>query len=359
MQKTNDTNKNKLTLSFFIVLLCLLLLVTSSYAWMSMASVLTVSNLELSVCTQNALQIAPDIKGEPGEWGTILDLAEWSKHFGDLRPITYDATKDNFFHVKYGLDGRTAGIDEDDPLTDGNGALVAKYSAVDEKNNEPQKEKAYLYAVDFWLRSQSDACDVFLTTPLEREAGILGGGTFVVGEPVWNEATSKHNEEGNGTECAVRLALRVYEDGVTIDEDTKERQHTGEKAFIMYEPNADGGKGLKETLGISGGKLEGSNKLIQQKKSTWTDKSPALKNELNYTLGEFITEDTSVLHLERNTPRHLILYFWLEGQDQDCVNELFASGGKLLANLQFYGETPHSHTAHSIRLTDEEIENQK
>lgn len=338
-------------LSFFIVLLCLLLLVSASYAWMTMASVLVVSNLELTVCTQNALQIAPDIEGEPGEWSTILNLTEMSKLFGELKPVTYIASKDAFFAPKYGLDGRI--IDVSELLTDENGALVKQHAAADDEKDDKQKAEAYLYAVDFWLRTQSDDCNVFLSTPIEREDGLLGNGTFLVGEPVWNEATSKHSEEGNGTECAVRLALRVFEKGITIDNKTGERENTGEKAFIIYEPNADGGAGLKETLSVSGGKLEGDNKLIQQKKSTWTDKSPALKDELDYTLGEFITEDTSLLHLKANCPRHLILYFWLEGQDADCINANFANGGKLLGNLQFYGDTNANHSAvHSIRMED-------
>lgn len=339
------SNGHKLNTAFIILLVCVMLLTTSSLAWMTMASTLRVSNLSLSVCTQNALMIAPDVDGKPGEWGTILDLTEYSKLFGALKPATFVASEMMFYSPSYGLDGRISEVSK--KLIDENGALLPEFSAADEK----QKEDGRLYVVDFWMKTESNDTWVSLSEPVNREAETLGSGTFVVGEPVWGGGS--HTEEGNGTESAVRMALRVKKNGV-IDEVTQQPEDTGDELMIIYEPNADGGGGLQETQSIKGGKLNGDLKLIQQKKSTWKDKSPALKDEVDYTVGEFMTEDTSLFYLHSNQPRHMYLYFWLEGQDADCTNALFAEGGKLLANLQFHGDPNINGKVHSIRLSEDE-----
>ena len=298
-------------------------LTAASYAWMTISSTPTVTDLAFTVITESALELAPDEGGKPkDEWGTIMDMGtgeeeDDSKEIG-LQPITYIASEDAFFAYRYGLDGRIDGNSRT-RLTDTNGALLPEFAAED-------GESGYLYICDFWIRTNASDCIVALAAPMEREDGKLGAGTFLVGEPVWDGATVTHKDEGNGAQFAMRLALRVdpVDDFGDVDD----------PAMILYEPNADGGIGLTETKSANGnGLLQGNNPLLQQSVSTWKEATPVVKDTVLYTPGDFITEDLAMFPLKAGHARHVTLYMWLEGQDADCNQTINA--GRILANLQF------------------------
>lgn len=101
-----DKKRKKIFMIFYIVLISFVVLVAVSYAWMTMSSTPTVSDLALALVSDNALELAPDVGGVPGNWGSLIDLSDLPEEKTVLRPITFSAEKFAFLAPKYGLDGR-------------------------------------------------------------------------------------------------------------------------------------------------------------------------------------------------------------------------------------------------------------
>ena len=310
--------RKKLMLLGWIAAVLLILLTSATYAWLGISSNPTVSDLALSVVTDNALELAPDVEGVPGEWGTILNLSELSALTAPLKPATYLAAEGAFYAPNYGWDGR---VDFSAPirLTDQNGALFSSADAAEEAEGN-----GYLFVSDFWVRAQASDCIVTLTPAVEREDGVLGSGTFVVGEPVWDENHFVHKESGNGAQYAIRMAFRV-------DETDDHGNVSGEPIWIFYEPCVEEGEAIAGADGSES--FFGSHKVVRQLPSQWSDLSPALRDTVNYQPGQFLTEDLSLFAMEAGHARHITLYIWLEGQDEDCTNAI--SEGRIFSNIQF------------------------
>jgi len=302
-----SSRKKVIMLGYVALVLCVLA-VTASFAWMSISSTPTVTDLALSVVSDNRLEVAPDKDGKPGEWGSILDMTEQNELAAPLKPVTFKAEDNSFYEPGYGIDGRTD-FTNATRLTDQNGKLLT------------DKENVCIYTCDFWIRSSNSYCSVGLSPAAVREDGEMGSGTFVIGEPVWNEETFRHDEAGNGSEKAVRIALRI--DGTDTEPAT----------WIIYEPCAEEGK---TTTGITGEKLEGNFRLIRQETSEWSEDSPILKDTVIYKPGKFIDNVDGLFSLEPGVSKHVTMYLWVEGQDSDCTTAI--AGGRIFANLQFNGE---------------------
>ncbi len=302
----------KLQLSAFVILVSLVLLTTATYAWMSIASTLKVVNLAMTVVTDNALKVALDEDGTPGEFTTVLDLSELFAEDNILRPVTYSAVEDAFMAPVYGLDGRIETLTEmllrEDEEATPNYTLMA----------EGDEEAGYLIALDLWVCASETSCAVTLSPPTEVTEGLLGGGTYLVGAPVWNAETYTHDDGGQGAEYAIRIGFRSYDD----DGETEN--------FVMYEPNNTG----DVTTSVDGtGEYISADKYIIQSESTWDEQTPTLRDNVDYTLGEFLTDDIVLFELEAGVPKLITVYIWLEGQDEACDNSI--SAAELLLNLQF------------------------
>jgi len=317
MDPLEAARKKVIILGYVALVLCVMA-VTASFAWMSISSTPTVTDLALSVVSDNALEIAPDNNGTPGAWSSILDLSEVSELSDPLKPATFVAEENAFYAPRYGLDGR---VDFSNPvkLTEANGKLI-----------EGTDAKGYLYTATFWIRTSSSYCDVGLTPAMRREEGIQGEGCFLIGEPVWNQTRVCHEEAGNGSDKAVRIMIHA------------EATENDPEQWIMYEPSTTEGQ---ETLSVRGGKLEGDNRLIRQKASTWTETTPILNDSVIYKPGDFLDNTKGIFSLEPNVSRKITIYLWVEGQDDDCTSEI--SGGRVFGNLQFTGEQNENTALHA------------
>ncbi len=307
--------------AFFLLIVTILAvfaLTGATFAWMSISSAPAVTNLALTVISDSALELSSDADGAPaGDWSSLMDMAEAASG-ANLRPVTYVASEDAFYLPRYGHDGRVASA-VGTRLTDDDGALLPAFAAANGENG-------YLYVCDFWIRATTANCLVAFTPPAEREDGELGGGTYLVGEPVWDADAVCHKDGGSGAQYAVRMALRVD----PIDDMGEEN----DAVTVLYEPNADGGAGLRETMSVEGnGLLQGDHLLLRQSVSTWTETDPVLRDTVLYTPGDFIDGNKVLFPLWKDHARHVTLYIWLEGQDADCTNAI--SEGRILANVQF------------------------
>ncbi len=312
------SKKRKLILGAWVTVLSLIFLTTSTFAWMSIANSVRVSDLELNVVTENAMEIALDVDGNPGEWTTVLSLGDLIGPDTALKPATWWAERDSFYTVQYGLDGRPGNLTELQVKSINSGIQTPNAAEA-----EAAGDSGYLIALDLWLRTGASQAMVYLSEPAEQTTDVLGAGTWVIGEPTWNAGLVRHENGGNGAENVVRMGFRSYD----------EEYDAG--GFTLYEPNAL--ENETPTSGVSGKALEGDGRLIRQAVTTWTEQDPVLRGSVDYTIGQFFEKDTTLFLLSEGQPRKFTLYIWLEGQDSNCDNTI--SGGKLLANIQFGATT--------------------
>ncbi len=324
-----------------VVLLGLLAIVTSvTYAWFGISRVASVEDIYFSVYAGDRLELAPATGSlDQAEWTTLLDLSEVLEGVV-LRPVTWSQREGAFLAPNYGLDGRP---NFSDPLrlSDEQNANVRR------GGEEPTAGRvSYYIAFPLFVRSGGSAKNVLLPMPEVREIDDLGnelwgGGTFVVGRPVWDASRAVHVDSGNGAELAIRIGFRFTE----IDGEGVER-----KRFIIYEPNADRhleqGYGLLGTPSIDGADtLVALEDLVQQYTSTWREKRPVLRDEVVFEPADFVGGKRMLFGMESGEIKLVTLYIWLEGQDIDCIRTI--SSGQIYANIQFG----------AVRMdTEEEIE---
>lgn len=314
-------NKQKLTVAFWITMVSFVLLTTAAYAWMSIASAMKVTDLALNVVTDNALELAPDVDGAAGEWSTILSMPELLAGDAVLRPVTYSSLQGAFLAPSYGWDGRA---DFSSPLV-----ITKMQTGIPDPSSDEAEEgegSGYLFAFEFWVQTGASDCTVHLSKPLEVSDGVAGNGSFVVGKPVWNASAVKHTDGGSGAQNAIRIAFRTYD------------EEDGSKGkFVIFEPNADSSGKYNPTASVDGTEtLVDEDDLILQSTSGWREQTPVLRDNVTYTVGDFISDNTSLFTLKAGHARRVTLYIWLEGQDTDCVNAI--SAAKVMANIQLYAE---------------------
>ncbi len=317
------TTKRAVIVSAWVLAFMLVALTASTYAWMSIATFYKVSDIDLNIITENALEIALDENGAPGEWVKTIASEQIIDPEAILRPVTWSYEDKTFYAPAYGLDGRIASFDK---------LLVTAASDIPSPADEAEEEGAgHLISVDLWLRTGASKITTYLSGPDNTSAEEIGNGTFVMGAPVWDAEQICHVNGGKGAENVIRIGFLTYDyysaDGALYQEST----------FYIYEPNTSEDE---ETLGINGEPLHTGGKLIKQSVSTFSELEQVLHGSVNYERGEFIGENTEMFDLLANIPRKVTLFIWLEGQDGHCNNSI--SAGQILANLQIAATTKNN-----------------
>ncbi len=312
-----------LIVTSWIIILSFVALTAATYAWMSIATFYKVSDVELTVITENALELAIDENGEAGEWRKSISGDELIAPGAVLRPVTWSAEDASFYAPKYGLDGRISGYSKYLVTPD------IPSPSVDEA--EEEEGDGYLIAIDLWMRTGAAKITTYLSGPDTVQGDIEGNGTFVIGVPTWDATDVCHKSGGKGAENVVRIGFKTY-DYHDINGDLYE-----EGAFYIYEPNTSADE---ITQGMSGAPLEGLGKLIKQSSTGIIENDPVLNGSYDYDNGAFLGEDTHMFDLLAGLPRKVTIYIWLEGFDASCNNSI--SAGKILANLQIGATTQNN-----------------
>lgn len=303
-----NRNKAKLLSIFILALASVIAMVTATYAWLDISRLPSVSDISLSLITENSVLIALDQNGEPQEWNSFLDLSAILEDEEPLQPVTYSAVDNQLYMINYGDDGRPAGL------------------------NTTESAEDYYIEVTYWLQCSSTMAEIQLATPEDDVNGDMGGGTYLVGEPLWNSETISHDNGANGGETTIRI-------GFEIQETDLEYNPVGESEFFIYEPNADvhvdESTGYVETSSTDGtSTLVDDDHLIIQNSSSWSESSPILEGSVVYDMGDF-QQNQVLFTLDSQNLVKVTMYIWMEGQDVDCSNMAIAAENLLLANIQF------------------------
>lgn len=325
MEREKD-KRHKLFLMFLLAVFSTLAMVTASYAWIGISRVPFVSDINLSIMSYNSLWIAPDEGGLPGEWNHSFDVSAYMENMVPLKPVTY--TKDGFYKVNYGEDGRTAGLS---PISEENINVTYPDGDTDTAADREAEKQGWMLALNYWMKAEGTTADVHLSEAVATADGRLGAGTYVVGQPVWDSEAIAHENGGHGVETTIRF-------GFACTPTDMEGVPVGDTIFTIYEPNADahadGSYGYIETESSQGGPLIAEERLVKQGASTWSEQTPVLQDVVIYDMGEFLS-NPALFTIEDGGMMHVIMYIWMEGQDIDCSNRVVADETIIAANVQF------------------------
>ena len=315
-----DIEARNLIYSSISMIVVLLILAGTTYAWLAISRTPIVSNIGLSILTESSLRVAFDEEGKPGEWQHVLNFGPRMTGLAQLKTCTYSKENNSFYAAEYDIDGRISNASH--KLSDTLNSNISNDSDA-AKNN-------YYITETFWVRSDSES-QIALSEAAEVNDGIAGTGTYLLGLPKWDEIRGYHVNGAKGLENAARV-------GILCVETDLECNSTGNSRFIIYEPNSDehidGSKGYINTPSIDGGNsLVPEEDLIVQTTNSWEDKKPAVNNELIYKMGEF-EGDTTLFKLTESTMYKVTVYIWIEGNDVDCNNAVSTFPTDILVNLQ-------------------------
>lgn len=269
-QKQNVSRRDARS-KIILMCLCIALLGTATFAWFTVSNTPRVNNLALVAATTGDLKIAD---AEAGPYGDELDLATGSggnMSNVELNPVTTQNGRDFY-------------------------APVYTESTVTGVENIPEGElnTNYVYEKTFWLRAETNSSSVRRNRRFDVYfVGIRseGGGTFV-----------ENASSSDWAASAVRISFTL-DDGTTF----------------IYEPNADSNvNGERAVNGLPGS--YGGYSTIQQSSNRRFNNSNDNNSEKLFTIPE-------------NTPTRVVMRVWIEGTDNDCVNEISASD--ILGQIQF------------------------
>lgn len=317
---TIEQRQKRRTILYIYVLLALfVLLVTASYTWFSISQTPRVSDMEMSVAATVGIQLSETYDADEEEWGQVIDFQQIIGENTILQPASWSASKNAFVTANYGTDGRQ---------------IENQYILLrDELNANRNDGNAYYVKGSFYARSDTEV-NVSLGEAVEVNEGVNTSGTYVIGTPVWNQQSIRHNDGGLGAETAIRIGIRVtpvdWFDGTDIDE----------SEFYIYEPNYDvhideNIFGDVITPSVDGGTYEDASYVIYQTASTWRESYPVQQDVTVKQLGKFVG-DTYLFTLGADEMVRIDLYIWLEGQDVDCTN--LVGEAQIIANIQLSAE---------------------
>lgn len=358
------------------LLLAVVMLVMGTFAWFTVNTKAEVGGISVSF-VNDGTQWPFEFSINYRDVGYDEDAATWLKEIDIsqylpralLRPIsTYDL--EHWYSPTYDAAGSVAGFQET-PLS-----MIANH--VESEAAEAEGTNCLVYA-DVWVRTRdpNTAYDLKLSNPSTNADGTFhlnddetDFGTFVLWTPVWDTQTGHiSTASANDAMASVRVGFAVS---------SGDGSQAGETFTpYIFEPNADLHKGLgtsaeeqadvayldgveNKTVGnynaaagavfttsvphSTGIGYEMANQpTFYQTESTWDQTKLAALESISGldsncigTIG-MIEDAPSLATVKKGEPRLIRIYFWLEGQDVDCWNQII--GGSLYANLEFRGDT--------------------
>lgn len=282
-----------------VTMMCVMaaMLSSATFAWFTLTSSPTVTGMQMTAASTAGLKITKETTPEDSDWLDAVDISEKVDADIKLSPVsTKEATEDSgvgpaeFYTPVYAAGNVVTGLSDvklaDDNLT------------------------GYVAKCTYWLKADGDS-DVsvgIITAPPSSQTGDMGvdddDQAKILGSFVRNA-----NDGGAKDMHAIR-AVRV---GFKVD---------GVDNMIIYEPNYETDE--------STGKAATNN---------YTDGMQLAKVQSNLTDGKIVkgkgTTDyiSEALFTVGTTAKKIDMYIWLEGTDDDCVDEIKLD--KLEAQIQF------------------------
>lgn len=328
--KRNKTSK-QMSLSIIMVIVSLIVLSVSTYAWFMITNTPKVKEITLSADTLGDLKIADTKKNEvtgedlvdadgnktPGNYGDEVDLTGVKMDNLYLSPCT---TKDglSFFKPIY-TEGEVTGVEK---VTD-----------------ESQLHKKYIYEKDFYLKAGGET----VTAGAEKKYDI-----FFVGYST-KDGSGTYVDDKEKAEITASNAIRI---SFTFSGGNLENPVT-----VIYEPNSDrDNKGITEAMGEAD-----DTKIANMANFVMNDPDAAEYGTIGEMYGtdtpkakgystikqfyedhSFVpnsgikTRSTSLVTIKEGEDIYVTMRVWLEGTDKDCTDGVAAD--RIVGQIQFVSE---------------------
>lgn len=384
--------KKKLLTATFSLIIAIVLLSMGTFAWYTLSQNPEVSGISVSFNSDGKewpFEVSQDYgtAGENATWGKILYI-DLDKTEGILRPIsTYDLI--NWYVPEYSMDGSVNNLSRVS-MTD-----IANKPYVE---GEESQDGNYIVYKDIWVRTRDadNSYDLRLNNPAKDpsskkpiiDEGETNFGTYVLWTPTWDDEENKLKLQDDlmstirigfqvfpeGSEDETQAKVFIYEPNCNLHNGLGSEANLQSEVYYVYGTGADAKQIGQYSLGSNATVTNvpkkngtsytmvsqmventGANHyVIRQKKSSWNTASFTSVNDIqdinsNYIkeIGDFINASGSVINapysglpsmatIDKGHPRHIRIFFWIEGQDVDCWNQV--SGGTMFANFEFRGD---------------------
>ena len=374
------------------LVLSMVLLISTSYAWLVLSSSPAVAGIQVSIAGGSTVLIAPDIQGVapdgsiyhyPGHFSDEMNFAEqdaydYLESLGNLNPVSTVNGVDwvipsyytgNDVEVQKGHVPTGAIRDIKEFVVDSE-LGYANLSANDQKSIE----KGHYIYLDFWVVSPAAGYKLRVSTGLDDPSA----GSFVTELLGLTETKTGESvpETKTGITSAVRVGFLVndllitdqsmaayaaspyFDDRYSHLRGFYQEPDTGTvyldaNRFIIYEPNADSHPaypeleglymetkplGLKNSVIAERKILSNPSTLltVQRSDEAFVTKMANLSDRLNlFDVNVPVagaTDDVYMIELEKNGPQRIRMFLWLEGQDVDCVEQI--AGSSFAVNIE-------------------------
>ena len=159
--------KSKFTVMITTMILCVLLLSATTYAWFKLTNSPSVNELTLQAGTEGNLKIC---KTETGKYGDTLDLSAFVPANACLKPLT-TIDGNTFYKPVYSSDGVVTAVED---------TAIANLTAI---ANKTEENGGYIVQTDFYLQA---------TSSVTKEIGIklAGSGASGTGSDLYTKLSN-------------------------------------------------------------------------------------------------------------------------------------------------------------------------
>lgn len=353
MEEEKRSHKKRAILLLLLLLITGFLLTTSTYAWFTSNTTVSVNDIQVNVATQNGIQLSVD----GINWKSILSTTDLQGAYATyaaatnqlptaMEPVSTAMDIENdYLKMFYGV------VD-----TNNDGDYIITASDVSEvKDNHNTVEgtaagttgKFVMFDLFFKLDGTAGTdTNIFMTSSsgikaAGNDSGIKNASrvAFINLGKLTSDKTSAEVQAITGgtdkylwepnydvhTATGVNNAVQVYKmqaDSITAGSGNNRIAYDGINATISSDENVKLGE-ANSSHATAGGKFTAVTPAYQTKENFSADNSTESQQIFDLTAG-YITK--------------VRVYFWIEGQDVDCENG--ASGGNIVLNLQFTTNKP-------------------
>ena len=353
VEEEKKSHKKRAILLLLLLLITGFLLTTSTYAWFTSNTTVSVNNIQVNVATQNGIQLSVD----GINWKSILsttDLQGAYNTYGaatNQLPITLEPVstalniENDYLKMFYGVvDTNTNGdyiltatdvstvLDNHNTVEGTAGGATGKFVMFDlffKLDGDTGKDTNIYMTSSSGIKAEGNDTGIknasrvafinlgkLTSDKTSTEVQAITGGTD---KYLWEPNYDAHTATG------VNNAVQVYKmsaDSIKAGTDNNIVAYDGINSTISSDENV---------------KLGEANTKHENAGSKFTTVTPAYTTKESFS-ATGSQETQQIFDLTAGYITKVRVYFWVEGQDVDCENG--ASGGGIVLNLQFTTNAP-------------------
>lgn len=300
VSKKQKTTKGNMRRNILMIILCIALLSSATYAWFTLSDSARITNLSLSVTEASGLLIAgekvEDGNKKPLEYASVLDLTALESITAKLTPITL---------------GTLTGESTNKLLAATyDGDKITEYAAATKVMTDETSDTAdyHYYEKVFYLKTSASNLNLVL---MKNSSADATDGTYV-----------KDNTSTPGVAYPACDAIRIAFYDAPVD--------GTETLLAVYEPNADQTWGTTRTDKVSAANIAATNATL------FSDTTKTIQqNKAGTFTGSNVNGDNSMIikKLASGEDNRMIMRVYFDGNDPECCNVI--SLNKIIGQLKF------------------------